>query len=179
MAVFPESMSRVDPNEPREAVAIIESYIRYMQERIEFANSQTTRTVTEAGVSSAGLYLEVQTLANTVQALSSSLTAALTTLASHGQRMGALENGLEDERTARETQDAALLAAITAEEEARASAIAALDTTVAALAARMDAVESRATEESAAREAADAAINASIAALESRVAALEASDETQ
>lgn len=117
MAVFPESMSRVDPNEPREAVAIIESYIRYMQERIEFANSQTTRTVTEAGVTSTGFYQELVQLQNSVQALSSTLTAALTTLASHGQRIGALESGLEGERTTRETQDAALLAAITALEE--------------------------------------------------------------
>lgn len=114
MAVFPESMNRVDVNDPQKAIAIIENYIRYMQERIEFSNSQTTRTVTEAGISSTGLYLEVQALENTVQALSSSLTAALTTLASHGQRIAALERDMESEQTTRETQDAALLAAITA-----------------------------------------------------------------
>lgn len=175
MAVFPENMSRVDPNDPQKAIAIIENYIRYMQERIEFSNSQTTRTVTEAGVSSAGLYLDVQTLANTVQALSSSLTAALTTLAGHGQRISALEDGLEAEQTARETQDEALLAAITAEENARISAIAAEEK------ARTNAV----TAEKNARVSAISSLNTTIsslsstvAALESRVAALEASGKT-
>ena len=38
MAVFPESMDRIDQDDPGAALSTIESYIRYMQERIEFAN---------------------------------------------------------------------------------------------------------------------------------------------
>lgn len=133
MAVFPESMNRLDPQNPSEALTILENYIRYMQERIEFANTQTLRTVTDAGVSSAGLYVELKALENTVSALSSTLTAALTTIANHGQRLTTLESGLEAEETARKTQDEALLAAITAEEAACEAAISALDARVTAL----------------------------------------------
>ena len=73
MAVFPESMDRIDPNDPGAALSTIESYIRYMQERIEFANKNTLRTVSEAGVSSAELYSKIVEIANTVQGLASQI----------------------------------------------------------------------------------------------------------
>ena len=52
-----------------------ESYIRYMQERIEFANKNTLRTVGEAGVSSAELYSKIVEIANTVQGLASQIAS--------------------------------------------------------------------------------------------------------
>lgn len=75
MAVFPESMDRIDPNDPGAALSTIESYIRYMQERIEFANKNTLRTVSEAGVSSAELYSKIVEIANTVQGLASQIAS--------------------------------------------------------------------------------------------------------
>lgn len=81
MAVFPESMGRIDVDDPRGAIRVIDSYIRYMQERIEFANRQTTRTVTAAGITSVGLYEDLVTLRNTVQALASTINAALAAIA--------------------------------------------------------------------------------------------------
>lgn len=75
MAVFPESMDRIDPDDPGAALSTIESYIRYMQERIEFANKNTLRTVSEAGVSSAELYSKIVAIANTVQGLASQIAS--------------------------------------------------------------------------------------------------------
>lgn len=45
MAVFPESMDRLDKDDVAASLATIESYIRYMTERIEFANSTLNRKV--------------------------------------------------------------------------------------------------------------------------------------
>lgn len=96
MAVFPESMGRIDVDDPRGAIRVIDSYIRYMQERIEFANRQTTRTVTEAGIASVGLYEDLVTLRNTVQALASTINAALAAIAQDQLAISALDGEVED-----------------------------------------------------------------------------------
>lgn len=75
MAVFPESMDRIDPNDAKKSLSTIESYIRYMQERIEFSQKNTLRTVSEAGVSSAELYAKLVDISNAVQALTSGMAS--------------------------------------------------------------------------------------------------------
>ncbi len=45
MAVFPESMSKLDKEDVAASLATLESYIHYMAERIEFANASLTRKV--------------------------------------------------------------------------------------------------------------------------------------
>jgi len=112
MAVFPESMDKVDVNDPPAAISKIENYIGYMCERTEFAMRNVTKNVTEAGVSSAELYLLVQELASKVAGIESNVTnlqtdvsglqrdiGSTTTpgtikyeLADHEQRIEALEN---------------------------------------------------------------------------------------
>ena len=74
MAVFPEQMDRLDVNDPAGSLQRIENYIRYMTERVEFSNRNTTRTVTEAGVSTVGLYNAVVTLTDAVAVLQSNLS---------------------------------------------------------------------------------------------------------
>lgn len=95
MAVFPESMGRIDVDDPRGSIRVIDSYIRYMQERIEFANRQTTRTVTEAGITSVGLYEDLVTLRNTVQALASTINAALAAIAQDQLAISALDGRVD------------------------------------------------------------------------------------
>lgn len=95
MAVFPESMGRIDVDDPRGAIRVIDSYIRYMQERIEFANRQTTRTVTEAGITSVGLYEDLVTLRNTVQALASTINAALAAIAQDQLAISTLDGEMD------------------------------------------------------------------------------------
>lgn len=73
MAVFPESIDRIDPDDPGAALSTIESYIRYMQERIEFSIANVARSVNSAGASSAETFLLLKDLQNIVSAVSSTV----------------------------------------------------------------------------------------------------------
>lgn len=73
MAVFPENMDKLDVQDPTVSLSVIENYIRYMSERIEFAMRNLTHIVSAAGVSSAELYILVQAQAQTLAALQSAL----------------------------------------------------------------------------------------------------------
>ena len=53
----------------------LENYISYMRERLEFNNSNLTRTLSSAGTSTAEMVLIVAALQNNVQAMQSSITA--------------------------------------------------------------------------------------------------------
>lgn len=74
MAVFPESMDKLDVQESEKSFAIIEKYIAYMGERIEFAIRNVTKNVAAAGISSAELYILVQAQAHTIADLQSEVT---------------------------------------------------------------------------------------------------------
>lgn len=111
MAVLPESMDRLDVQDPAGSLEVLENYIRYMGERIEFSVRNVTRGVTEAGVSSAELYLVVKDLGNTLAAVQGRINelAGTVTGLSTGQaeltgRTAALEAGI----TALEERVAAL-----------------------------------------------------------------------
>ena len=84
MAVLPESMNRLDPSDAGGSLAILENYIRYMGERLEFAMGNMTRTVSAAGVSSAEVYILLTAAQNEISAMKSelgTLTGRLTDLA--------------------------------------------------------------------------------------------------
>lgn len=74
MAVFPENMDRLDVQDPAKALSIIENYIGYMNERIEFAIRNVTKNVSAAGISSAELYILVQAQAQQIAVLQSTLS---------------------------------------------------------------------------------------------------------
>lgn len=73
MATFPETMDRLDVQDAPASLSIIESYIRYMCERTEFAMRNMTKTVTQAGVSSTEVYILLQAQAQTLAALQSTV----------------------------------------------------------------------------------------------------------
>ena len=73
MAVLPESMDRLNVSDPSGSLSIIENYIRYMGERIEFSMRNMTKTVSAAGVSSAEMYVLVTAMSNTLSALQSTV----------------------------------------------------------------------------------------------------------
>lgn len=75
MAVLPESMDRLDVQDASGSLSIVENYIRYMGERIEFAMQNVTRNVSAAGVSSAELYVLIVSMNNTLSALQSTVNA--------------------------------------------------------------------------------------------------------
>lgn len=48
MAVFPERMKPLDPNNPEESLKTIENYIRYMAERMEFTHSNDNKVIAKS-----------------------------------------------------------------------------------------------------------------------------------
>lgn len=74
-AVFPENMDKLNPQDVGGSFAKLESYVRYMGERIDFAMRNTTKQVSAAGVSSTELYILLQAQTQTLAALQSSVNA--------------------------------------------------------------------------------------------------------
>lgn len=72
-AVLPESMDKLDVQDSSGSLAIVENYIRYMGERIEFSMRNMTKTVSAAGVSSAEIYVLVTAMSNSLSALQSTV----------------------------------------------------------------------------------------------------------
>lgn len=70
-AVLPENMDKLNVEDVRSCLSIIENYIRYMGERIEFSMRNMTKNVTAAGVSSAEIYVLVTAMSNSLSALES------------------------------------------------------------------------------------------------------------
>lgn len=73
MAVFPENMDKLNVQDPAASLSVIENYIRYMGERIEFSMRNMTKTVSAAGVSSAELYILLQAQAQLIATLQSAI----------------------------------------------------------------------------------------------------------
>lgn len=73
MAVFPENMDKLNVQDPAASLSVIENYIRYMSERIEFSMRNMTKTVSAAGVSSAELYILVQAQAQILAIVQSAI----------------------------------------------------------------------------------------------------------
>ena len=87
MAVFPESMNKLDVNDVPGSLGRLESYIRYMTERVEFAMRNMTRNVSEAGVSNVELLLLMQEMAGTVATLSNTVNGMTGSITSMGNRL--------------------------------------------------------------------------------------------
>lgn len=90
--VFTENMNRLDTDDVAGSLKTIENYIRYMQERIEFSNRNVTRGVSEAGVSSAELYLTVGELGNQLSTLQSTVNLLAGTVNSVSGRVVTLQS---------------------------------------------------------------------------------------
>lgn len=123
MAVFPETMNKLDYNDTGAALHVVEQYIGYMRERMEFAMTQMTRNVDAAGTTSTEFYMmlielsenlaamqstvqsiradlntaqgNIVTLQGNVTTLQGQITTINSTLADHETRITALEGGGE------------------------------------------------------------------------------------
>lgn len=95
MAVLPESMDKLNPDDVRGSLSILENYIRYMGERIEFAMRNTTRSVSAAGVSSAEMYVLLQAQINALSALTSTVNGQSGQLTSLGNQVAALNSSVQ------------------------------------------------------------------------------------
>lgn len=104
MAVFPKGMKQLDVSDSEGSLRTLEEYIRYMAERMEFSMANTTRTVSDAGVSSVALYQLMQEMAGSLSALRSTVATLQGTVASlqgdvknMDERLKALEQAEKEE----------------------------------------------------------------------------------
>lgn len=95
MAVLPESMDKLNADDIRGSLSILENYIRYMGERIEFAMRNVTRNVSEAGVSSAEMYVLLQAQSNALSALTSTVNGQSGQLTSLGNQIAELNSSIQ------------------------------------------------------------------------------------
>lgn len=127
MAVLPESMNRLGLDAD-ENFRILEQYINYMSERLEFSMASMGRTINGAGVSTAVLAMDVQKLQNdlaavqgTVGILAGDVNAVKLEQAALSARVTDLETAqtaLAGRVSAMETAQTALEARVTALETA-------------------------------------------------------------
>lgn len=103
MAVLPENMDRLNVEDTKASLSIIENYIRYMGERIEFSMRNMTKTVSAAGVSSAEIYVLVTAMSNslsalqsTVNGMSGNITSLATSQAAMQTQLVTLQTSLEE-----------------------------------------------------------------------------------
>ena len=130
MAVFPESMNKLDPEDTRGSFATIESYIRYMGERMEFAMRNMTKTVSSAGVSSAEMYILLTALQNDLSALKSTVNGMSGSITSLSSQVGEMQSKIQEIQNSVSTLD---------------SKVTAVENSISSLDARVTALESAGT----------------------------------
>lgn len=94
MAVFPESMNKLDVNDVPGSLSRLESYIRYMTERVEFSMRNMTRNVSDAGVSSVEILLLMQEMSGTVATLSTTVNGMVGSINGLSSRLDSVQGKL-------------------------------------------------------------------------------------
>lgn len=95
MAVLPESMNKLDLNDTPGSLARLENYINYMGERIEFAMSNMTRNVSDAGVSTVTVLLAITEVSNNLSKVSSAVNSMTGDITSINTRINAMQGSIE------------------------------------------------------------------------------------
>ena len=96
MAVLPESMDRLNVEDTKASLSIVENYIRYMGERIEFSLRNVTKSVSAAGVSNAEIYVLVNAMSNTLSALQSTVNGISGNITSLTNAQTAMQTRLDE-----------------------------------------------------------------------------------
>lgn len=96
MAVFPESMNKLDLNDTTGSLARIENYINYMGERIEFAMTNVTRSVGEAGTSSVEVLQAVNKVLDEVSKVSSVVNRLAGEIVGTNNRIDKMQDNIEE-----------------------------------------------------------------------------------
>lgn len=105
-AVLPENMDKLNVEDVRSSLSIIENYIRYMGERIEFSMRNMTKTVSAAGVSSAEIYVLITAMSNNLSALQSTVNGMSGNITSLTNTQTAMQAALEQVQTQLEEMQA-------------------------------------------------------------------------
>lgn len=139
MAVFPESMNKLDLTNPEECLRTIENYIRYMSERVEFSNRNMSRTVNDAGMTTVEVVEILEELSNLLSVLQSTVNGMQASLNATNNNVNTLSSNVDTlgqtATAAQSAAQAATQAAANAQSTANAAsqAVSALDKDVTAL----------------------------------------------
>lgn len=110
MAVFPETMNKIDPAKPEEALRTIDNYIRYMGERVEFSNQNMSRNMNASGQSTAQIVETLNGMSSALSLMQSNISGMLEVLQAQGETI----SGLAESATALEERMKALEDRVTA-----------------------------------------------------------------
>ena len=80
IAVFPDRMNRIDPQDTEGSIRTLDTYIRYMVDQVEFALSNSFRTANGLGTSSAEMALMLAKLSRDLDAAAGTLNALVSTV---------------------------------------------------------------------------------------------------
>ena len=117
MAVFPESMDKLNTDDVRSSLPVMENYIRYMCERVEFAMRNMTKNVNAAGVSSVEMYILLTALQNEMATLQSTVSGLNGTVNGLGTQLSNVQSSitsLENQMTSIENSVSSLDSRVTA-----------------------------------------------------------------
>lgn len=89
--VFPEEMNPLNVEDVRGSIRTIEDYIRYMTERMEFANTQTRRAASESGITDIAVLEVLNDMAATMATLTSTVNSMRGDVTALQERVSALE----------------------------------------------------------------------------------------
>lgn len=105
-SVFPERMDKLNTDDPQQSFGVLENYINYMQERVEFSLTNIYKTVQGAGVSSAEMLVLIAALSNslsavtaTVNQVQATVTGLQGTVGQHTTQLANDQQALESLRT--------------------------------------------------------------------------------
>lgn len=95
MAIFDKELNHLDPQDTSGSLRTLENYISYMRERLEFNNTNLTRTLSSTGTSTAEMVLIVAAIQNNVQAMQSSITAMQGQISTLGTTVSGLNTSVQ------------------------------------------------------------------------------------
>lgn len=93
--VFPEKMNQVDLNNLKEAVKVMEAYMRYMCERTEYAVNNVSKTAAKAGNIGTEYILQLEKLQNDYSILSNNINLVAADLANVVEKMNIIAEDVE------------------------------------------------------------------------------------
>ena len=93
--VFPEKMNKVDFNNLKDAVKVMEAYMRYMCERTEYAVNNVSKVAAKAGNIGTEYIVQLENMQNEYSVLSNNINLVTADLANAVERMNIIADDVE------------------------------------------------------------------------------------
>lgn len=124
--IFPETMSKLDPGDVAGSLSKLENYIRYMTERMEFANRNMSRSVNSSITTTEDVVLLLESLTDAVAYLQTSVNVLSGDVTAANNRVTAMQKDVDEmKQTAGSAQES--ITALQASVEALEQRVAALE----------------------------------------------------